>query len=79
MSDAKGYHKSLFTAMNADAVANHFYEQGKADALKDSLARSKNIDMGARSTHEGVPSIGKWKIKSVDDPNSDTRLRIKKR
>ena len=34
ISDAKGYHKSLFTAMNADAVANHFYEQGRADAIK---------------------------------------------
>ena len=41
MEDAKGYHKSLFTAMNADAVAKHFYEQGKADALKDSIAKSK--------------------------------------
>ena len=39
MSDAKGYHKSLYTAMNADAVAQHFYEQGKADALKDSVAK----------------------------------------
>ena len=40
MSDAKGYHKSLYTAMNADAVANHFYEQGRADALKDSVAKA---------------------------------------
>ena len=45
MSDAKGYHKSLFTAMNADAVARHFYEQGKADALKETVAKSKNINM----------------------------------
>ena len=48
MEDATGYHKSLFTAMNADAVANHFYEQGKADAIKDSIAKSKNIDMSPR-------------------------------
>ena len=34
LTDAKGYHKSLYTAMNADAVAKHFYEQGKADAMK---------------------------------------------
>ena len=30
MSDARGYHKSLFTAMNPDQVAQHFYEQGRA-------------------------------------------------
>jgi len=45
MSDAKGYHKGLFTAMNADSIANHFYEQGKADAMKDSMAKSKNVQM----------------------------------
>ena len=42
MKDAAGYHKGLFTAMNPDQVANHFYEQGKADALKESIAKSKN-------------------------------------
>ena len=53
MSDAKGYHKSLFTAMNPDAIANHFYEQGKADAIKIQFAKSKNIDMNPRQGHEG--------------------------
>lgn len=48
MSDAKGYHKSLYTAMNADNIAQHFYEQGKADALKDSIAKSKNVSMQPR-------------------------------
>ena len=37
MEDAKGYHKSMFTAMNADKIASHFYEQGRADALKQSI------------------------------------------
>ena len=50
MSDAKGYHKSLFTAMNPDAVANHFYEQGKADALKQSVAKAKNVNMDPRQS-----------------------------
>ena len=50
MSDAKGYHKSLFTAMNSDAIANHFYEQGKADALKNSVAKAKNVSMDPRQT-----------------------------
>jgi len=48
ISDAAGYHRALFTAMNADAIANHFYEQGKADAVKSSMAKAKNIDMGQR-------------------------------
>ena len=26
IDDAKGYHKALYTAMNSDAIANHFYE-----------------------------------------------------
>ena len=41
MSDAKGYHKSLYTAMNPDAIAKHFYEQGRADAMKESVAKAK--------------------------------------
>ena len=41
MSDAQGYHKSLYTAMNADAIAKHFYEQGQADAMKDSVENAK--------------------------------------
>jgi hypothetical protein len=44
MSKESEYHKSLYTAMNADAIANHFYEQGKADALKDSVAPSKKCE-----------------------------------
>jgi len=51
MKDAAGYHKGLFTAMNPDAVANHFYEQGKADALKTTIEQSKNIDMNPRQQH----------------------------
>merc|ERR1711998_20061 len=48
MSDAKGYHKSLFTAMNADTIANHFYQQGKTDALRESMGKAKNIKMDPR-------------------------------
>ena len=51
LTDAKGYHKSLYTAMNADAVAKHFYEQGKADAMKNSIAKAKNVDMNPRQSH----------------------------
>ena len=76
MSDAKGYHKSLFTAMNADAIAKHFYEQGKADALKDSIAKSKNVDMNPRQTH-GEIKAGGMKIKVLGDTSSDFKFKIK--
>ena len=58
MEDAAGYHKSLFTAMNSDAVAKHFYEQGKADALKESIAKSKNVDMNPRQAFGEVEAGG---------------------
>ena len=79
MSDASGYHKSLFTAMNPDLVAQHFYEQGKADAVKSSIAKSKNIDMEPRSTHEKAPSPNGFSVKAVDNSSSDFKFRIKTR
>lgn len=76
IEDAKGYHKALFTAMNADAIANHFYEQGKADAIKESIARSKNVDMQPRSQHEGVSQVGGVQVRAVSG-DSSSRLRVK--
>jgi hypothetical protein len=78
MSDASGYHKSLFTAMNADSVAQHFYEQGKSDAMKESVSSSKNIKMGARGVHENVkPNNGAWSVRSVDSGGDSSKLKIK--
>jgi hypothetical protein len=76
MSDAKGYHKSLFTAMNADAIANHFYEQGKADAMKTSVAKAKNVDMNPRQQH-GVVEAGGIKVRVLGDNSSDFKFKIK--
>jgi|TARA_R110000765_G_scaffold325281_6_gene416753 hypothetical protein len=76
LTDAKGYHKSLFTAMNADAVANHFYEQGKADAMKDSVAKAKNVNMQPRQQH-GVVDVGGTKVKVLSDNSSDFKFQIK--
>jgi len=76
MSDAKGYHKSLYTAMNADAVANHFYEQGKADALKDSVAKAKNINTTARSSH-GEGQTGGMKVRVLGDDSASFKFKIK--
>lgn len=79
LSDAKGYHKSLFTAMNPDAVANHFYEQGKADAMKDSMTRAKNIDMTPRGAHEKVTTSEGWTIRSVDSVDtSQFKIKLRK-
>ena len=79
MSDAAGYHKSLFTAMNPDAIANHFYEQGKADAIKDTMAKAKNIDMDPRGTHENVKTSNGWSVKAISSGENSSRLRIKTR
>jgi len=76
MSDAKGYHKSLYTAMNADAVAKHFYEQGKADAMKNSMAKAKNVDMNPRQSH-GKIETGGMKFKVLGDNSSDFKFKIK--
>ena len=76
LKDAKGYHKSLFTAMNADAVANHFYEQGKVDAMKDSVAKAKNVDMNPRQSH-GEVEAGGLKFKVLGEDSSDFKFKIK--
>ena len=77
MSDAKGYHKSLFTAMNPDAIANHFYEQGKADALKESVAKAKNINMDPRKAFSNDNTSGP-KFKVLGDDNAATfKFKIK--
>jgi len=76
LKDAIGYHKSLFTAMNADAIAKHFYEQGKADAMKDSIAKSKNVDMSPRQAFNEVEASG-IKVRVLGDNSSDFKFKIK--
>jgi len=77
MQDAKGYHKSLFTAMNPDLVANHFYEQGKADAIKNSMAKAKNISMEPRKGHENVIKQG-FNVRSVPSESSnDFKIKLR--
>ena len=78
MDDAAGYHKGLFTAMNADAIAKHFYEQGKSDALKDSIAKSKNINMDPRKSAPQFEAGG-IKAKVLGDSSSDFKFKIKKK
>ena len=77
MSDAEGYHKSLFTAMNPDAVARHFYEQGKADAIKDRVARDKNINVNPRGSHDQA-QLGGLKFKVLGNNANDFKVKIRK-
>lgn len=78
MEDAAGYHKSLFTAMNPDAIANHFYEQGKSDAMRQSIAATKNISMDPRKAQGAAPKSGTT-YKSVDSDGSTVNWGFKKR
>ena len=75
MSDAKGYHKGMFTAMNADAIAQHFYEQGKADAIKETVAKAKNINTDARST-QSQPKSG-YTVRVLGDDSDSLKFKMK--
>ncbi len=79
MSDAKGYHKSLYAAMNPDAIAKHFYEQGKADAMKDSVAKAKNVSMDPRQSFSNDNTSGpKVRVLNNDDsPNFKFKIKNK--
>ena len=78
ISDAKGYHKALYAARNADTIAQHFYEQGKADAVKNVVAKSKNIKTDPRQTSSGSVFVNGLKVKSISGADS-SKLKIKKR
>lgn len=77
LQDAKGYHKALFSARNADALANHFYEQGKADAIKQMTSEAKNINVN-RQTSDGQVKIGNQKMRVISgDNSSNQKFRLK--
>ena len=78
IADAAGYHKSLFTAMNPDVIAKHFYEQGKADAIKGQVARDKNINTEPRKTY-GEANVGGVKYRVLGDNADDFKFKIKRR
>jgi len=77
--DPAGYHKAMYAAENVDRIATHFYEQGKADAVKDVVNKSKNLsDVKARQGNTGEVFIGGMKVKSISGADS-TKLKIKTR
>ena len=75
VTDTKGYHKALFMASNADTIINHFYEQGKSDATKDIIGKSKNPSTDVRQPAK-TGFINGLKVKSVSAQDS-SKLRIK--
>jgi len=76
VTDAKGYHKAMYAAENVDKIAAHFYEQGKADAVKDVVNSSKNLSgTKARST-QGDVFLNGFKVKAISGTDS-AKLRIK--
>jgi hypothetical protein len=77
ISDLSGYHKALYAARNADTLAQHFYEQGKADAVKNVMAKSKNISTEPRQTSSGEVFVNGLKVKAISGVDS-SKLKVKK-
>ena len=79
VTNPAGYHKALYAAMNADKIANHFYEQGKADGIKNVVDSSKNLSTDKpRQVADGNVFINGLKVKSISGLDS-SKLKIKKR
>jgi hypothetical protein len=78
VKDTKGYHKALYAARNADTIAQHFYEQGKADAVRDVMVKSKNISTEPRKTSGGDVFINGLKVRAISGADS-SKLKVKTR
>ena len=78
VKDYKGYHKAIYAAQNVDTIANHFYEQGKADDVKDMMAKSKNISNEPRTTSTGDVFVNGLRVKAINGVDSSKlKVRIK--
>ena len=78
VKDVKGYHKAMYAAENVDTIAHHFYEQGKSDATKDLIAKSKNITEDVRTSPNTDVFVGGLKVKAISGLDS-SKLKIKTR
>ena len=79
VKDAKGYHKALYAARNVDTLAKHFYEQGKADAVKDVVKKSKNVSNEVRQTQSGDVFTGGIKVRAISGSDlSKLKIRTRK-
>ena len=78
VKDVKGYHKAMYAAENVDTIAQHFYEQGKSDAIRDVASQSKNITDEIRTSPNNDVFVGGLKVKAISGLDS-TKLKIKTR
>ena len=78
ISDSKGYHKAMYAADNVDKIASHFYEQGKADAVKEVVNKSKNLSESQARSTQGDVFINGMKVKAISGADA-TKLKIKTR
>jgi hypothetical protein len=78
INDFSNYHKAIYAARNADTLAQHFYEQGKADGVKEVMAKSKNINSEPRPSAAGEVFINGLKVKAINGVDS-SKLKIKRR
>jgi hypothetical protein len=76
VKDVNGYHKAIYAAENVDKIASHFYEQGKADAVKEVVNKSKNLSDTKARTSQGDVFINGFKVKAISGADS-TKLKIK--
>ena len=76
--DLKGYHKAMYAAENIDTIAKHFYEQGKADAVKEVVARSNNITTESRKMPTGDVFVNGLKVRAINGVDS-SKLKIQKK
>ena len=79
INDSKGYHKAIYAAENVDVIANHFYEQGKADAVRDVVSNSKNPSTDLRQSSQNDDFKDGIKVKVINNNmNDSSKLKIKK-
>jgi len=78
VNDAAGYHKAIYAADNVDRIATHFYEQGKADAVKDVVNKSKNLSPTKARSQQGEVFVNGLKVKAISGADS-SKLKIKTR
>ena len=79
MVDPAGYHKAMYAAMNSDKIAHHFYEQGRADGIKNVITNSKNPTSDKPRQAAGEVFIGGMKVKSISGlDSSKLKIRTKK-
>jgi len=78
IKNVPNYHKALFTAQNADKIAGHFYEQGRADAIRESAKKAKNINMDPRKDNASMPKNNTSGIRAISNNNDNpNKLRVK--